>query len=420
MSDTMSKNTIIAIIAAAVIIIAAAGAYVLTQSGSDNNETSKDKTVTDSEGREVTVPKNLDNGIITVGWNVLKVLSYFDAHEKVVEVDFQETQPIYGSLQPHYYCYDMSKMASHEDSTMGNFSESTIESIAKKSPSLVIVTTNVYEKFQSSFDSLAKKCPVLALNLTDMSNMFYTVDASGNFTLNDSIVKSLSILGDVLGEGDVDDKVVKTLNNTLADIKSKQGSDTTTLGSLAGSQMGMGPGDLNAVFPFFHPFQMANVSNAAAGYPVPPFYTLLNVETFTSTYDFDVMFYDPSFPAAIANPDDQAVLKWMYSLQGTDDEKKVYSCLTTALCGYEMMNVIADAYYFEVVIGKTLTLDQMESILTKLYKDLYGDDVGSKMFNNLDKASASRGASLAVPVETGLWTELKVVLNNGAYSFASA
>ena len=96
MSDTMSKNAIIAIIAAAVIIIAAAGAYVLTQSGSDNNETAKDKTVTDSEGREVTVPKNLDNRIITVGWNVLKVLSYFDAHEKVVEVDFQGTQPIYG------------------------------------------------------------------------------------------------------------------------------------------------------------------------------------------------------------------------------------------------------------------------------------------------------------------------------------
>lgn len=96
MSDTMSKNAIIAIIAAAVIIIAAAGAYVLTQSGSDNNETAKDKTVTDSEGREVTVPKNLDNGIITVGWNVLKVLSYFDAHEKVIEVDFQGTQPIYG------------------------------------------------------------------------------------------------------------------------------------------------------------------------------------------------------------------------------------------------------------------------------------------------------------------------------------
>lgn len=414
---------IIAIIA--VVVIAAVGvsaAYVLTADNGSKTNSNTDNTgtatvITDSASREVTVPDNLDNGIVAVGWNVLKVLSYFDAHEKVTEVDYQETQMALGSLQPHYYCYDMSKMKTHEDTTIGAFSEASIEKIANEKPSLVIMTTGVYEKYKISSDALAKACPLVVLNLNDMSNMFWEQQGTG-LVLASSIQNSLHILGDVLKESDRDEAVIETINSTLNDIVAHKLTDTTNKVNLAGSQMAMGSGDLNLVFPMFHPLMLAGATNAASVYSMPPFYTEVSVETFTSTYQFDTLLYDPSAPQTLANPNDQAILEWLYGLQGTEDEKEIYIILTTALCGYEMNNVIADAYFVEAKIGGTITIDDMKSKMTVFYKSLYGDEVGSSLWDDLSETMGARGTSAGV--YTGLWEQVKVGKTGDTYSFVAA
>ncbi len=421
----MATKQLIAILAVAVIVVAGVGVYFAT-ADNNKNTTNNDSdestvvTVEDSAGRTVTVPDSLDNGIVTVGWNILKVLSFFDAHEKVTQVDYQETQTLYGSLQPHYYCYDMSKITTHTDSTMGGFTESDIESIANSNPSLVIMTKNIYDKYQTGSDALAKACTLVVIDLTSMSSSFYTADESGNLVLQDDIQKSLSILGDVLGESDRDEEVISTLNSTLADITANKIAENSPLFSLAGSQMAMGTGDLNLVFPVFPPFALAGATNAAseAGYTVPPWYATVPVETFTSTYDFDVIMYDPSNPAALANPDDQSVLEWLYGLQDTENEKSIYICLTTALCGFDMLNVVSDAYFTEVV-GGTITLEQMESKMTALYKSLFGDSVGASLWSDLVDCMTDRGE--ASGVYTGLWEQVEVVKNtDGTYTFGDA
>jgi|GEM_PF-1719964 len=422
-----TKQLMIIAIAAAVIVVAGVAVYFLTADNNKNttNDDSGDTdettvvTVEDSVGRTVEVPENFDNGIVAVGWNVLKVLSFFDAHEHVTEVDYQEAQPMLGSLQPHYYCYDMSTIKTHEDTTMGGFSESTIEQIASENPSLVIMTSNVYNKYQTGSDALAKACPLVVLQLDSMSGYFYTVE-DDKYVLQSDIKKSLSILGDVLGESDRDEEVVTALESTLADIKTNALTDCSTLFNLAGSAMAMGSGDINLVFPMFPPFEIAGAKNAAAegGYTIASgFYTTLTPETFTTDYDFDVIMYDPTAPATLANPDDQAILQWLYGLQGTDDEKEIYITLTTALCGFEMMNVIADAYHTEVV-GGSITLDQMESKMTALYKTLYGDTVGGSMWANLYNTMTARGA--ASEVFTGLYEQAKVIQKeDGTYTLGA-
>lgn len=420
----MEKKQMIVIIAVIIIAIAAIAAIVIMSNGNQSqgpvDPVDPTKTVTDSAGRVVEVPASLDNGIVTVGWNVLKVLSFFDAHSKVIEVDYQETQMAYGSLQPHYYSYDMSKMKTHEDSTMGNFSEASIETIAKEKPSLVIMTKNIYDKYTVSSDALAKACTLVVIDLSPMSLNFWQEGKDGKLTVHDVIAKSLNILGDVLKEDTRDEAIIKTLNDTLADIVSKAGKDKDTLVNLSGSQMAMGTGDLNLVFPVFNVLQLAGATNAAAkaGYTAPPWFATVEVEKFTSSYDFDMIMYDPSAPRCISNPDDQAVLKWLYGLQGTADEKEIYIILTTALCGYDMMNVIADAYFTEVVVGKTITMDQMKTIMTKLYKDLFGNSVGSKIWDGLVDATGVRGTQTGV--YTGLWEKVKVGLVDGKYTFVKA
>ena len=416
----MKTNQIIAIAVVAVIAVAAVALFAMLPGGEKggNDEPTGD-TVVDSAGRTVAIPENLDDGIVTVGWGILKVLSYYDARENVTQVDYQEAQAMFGSLQSHYYCYDMSKMGTHEDSTMGNFSESTIESIAKEKPSLVIMRTGIYEKYKVGCDALAKACTLVVLDLNDLDSNFFQQNGDGKLAVADDLRHSIEILGKVLKESNRSSEVLSILDATLADITAHRYTGDKILANLSGSQMGMSSGDINVVFPYFNPFVLAGVSNAAseAGYAAPPWFAEISVEDFTSKYAFDAIFYDPSAPNRIDLPNNQSVLRWLYEQQGTGNEKEIYVLMTTALCGYDMLSVIADAYYVEAVTG-TIAMSEFQSKMTGLYCDLYGEKVGSSLMENLCKVYSARGAAFGVC--TDMWSQVKVGIVDGKYTFVAA
>ncbi len=409
----MEQKQMMLIVAGVAVVLLAAGAAVVINNSSSSSDSDGARTVTDSAGRTVEIEGDLDDGIVCVGWWVPDMLAMFDAKENVIEMDYQETQPMMGVLQPHYYTYDMSKMKTHEDTMMGAFTESSIEAIGNEEPSLVFVASYVYEKYQNGCDVLGKKVPLVVVDLNVLMGNFWEVDDSGNYVTASALKSVLGIIADAVDESDRDEEIVSTLDATLKDIRDNKVSDSRKY-NLSGSSMAMASGDLNVVFPMYNVLDVAGATNAAAGY-MPP-YAILTAETYTSSYAFDVIFYDPTNPSAIVNPDDQAILKWMYGLQGTSDAKKIYTVLPTALCGYNFTNVISDAYFTEVV-GGVLTMEQMKSKVCSLYSDLFGSEYTS-IWDSLNSAMSARGAQAGI--ETGTWLELEIVENGGVYTFAAA
>ncbi len=409
----MEQKTMMMIVAGVAVIVLAAGAAIVINNNSSSNSDGT-RTVTDSAGRTVEISGDLDDGIVCVGWWVPSVVSMFDAKENVIEMDYQETQASMGVLQPHYYTYDMSKMKTHEDTMMGSFSEASIETIGNEEPSLVIVASYVYEKYKDGCDVLGKKVPMIVVDLNVLMGNFWETDDSGNYVTASAFASALSIVADAVGEEDRDEEIVSVLDATLKDIRDSKVTDTSKKINLSGSCMAMATGDLNVVFPMFNVLDLAGATNAASSYTPP--YAILSAESYTSSYDFDVMFYDPTNPSALANADDQAILKWLYGLQGTSDEKKIYVILPTALCGYNFTNVISDAYFTEYAVG-SLTMDQMETKVTALYSDLFGSDYAS-IWDSLISTMDARGAQAGI--ETQAWVEVEVSVSNEVYTFVAA
>jgi ABC-type Fe3+-hydroxamate transport system substrate-binding protein len=410
----MEQKQIAILAVVAITIVAIVAAFVLM----NNNGGSSDdpaETFKDAVGRTVEVPENLDNGIVTVGWWVPAVVAYFDAHQHVIEVDKQETLPIMGNMQPHYYAYDMNKMKVHEDTMMGQFSEKTIEDIAAEKPSLVVMEKYVYDKFVTGTEALAKACTVMVVDLSVLMGDFWVADTSGNLTVAPSLQTNLEMLATAFKEDGRDDKIVATLNDTLKDIVSGRGTSTEKF-NLTGASMAMANGDFSVIFPMFNSFNLAGVINAATGQGMPP-YADIGIEKFTTAYDFDVIMFDPSNVTNLTTANNQAALKWLYGLQGTSEEKEIYVLLPTALCGYNMLNVVSDAYFTQAVAFGDLDEEEFEAKMVKLYNDLFGKAYGQKIWDGLCEVIGKRGGTAA---DTSLWCELKVAMVEDKYTLVEA
>ena len=85
------KSITWAIVIVAIVVLAGAGAVLMTDHGGDDIQDGADH-VTDSAGRSVPIPESLDGGIVVVGMSTspLRLLSMFDVHDHVIEVDMNE------------------------------------------------------------------------------------------------------------------------------------------------------------------------------------------------------------------------------------------------------------------------------------------------------------------------------------------
>lgn len=405
-----------------IIAVVAVVAYVATDDNDDNDD-AKDETsthqVTDVLGREVAVPDDLSDGVYVFGWSILKVASYFDDRQYIEEVDKSEAGEALGNSQSHYYCYDMSKMKTHEDTINMVLNSSTVERVVSEKPSLVLIRSDIYEHSKDAADTLAKEIPLVVVDMSAIDSQYYQKNGDGTYTLDDSVAKSIAVIGDAFGEKDRATAVTQTLNDTISDLATKYAKKVDTKCSLQGSQMVMASGKLNVLYPIWNPLDLAQVPNAAASYGDGEKYVVeRTAEEFMKDYDFDVMFYDPSVPNnLLSEVDNQSILKYLYGLQGTENEKPIYVVMISALTGYDMVNLMADTYFVEATVCHTLSVDEVKEKLNKLYCDLYGDDVGNGLYDKLAKAVSDRSSDVALP----LFEQVKVGLNDdGKYTLVAA
>ena len=408
--ENMQKSHLYVIIAVvAVVVIAVAAFAIMNNNSSDekNSDEKKDDTilVTDSVGREVAVPKDLSKGIVTCGWSCLQALAFFDADQYAFYVDQSEKESLYAELQPHYYSYSKSQFKyTHADSSVGD-----IEDIKAKDPALVIVAGDVYDAYKADVDTLTKGVPTIVV-ATNTINFGFYVEKEGGYEINPALVAGINVLGKAFGQESKAASAIKALNDVLDDIVKNQVKDKTNGAVLLGTEMYMCSGELSNFFPGYDPFVMAGVTNAAASVSFP----FASDPELIGTLDIDTIFYDPSNPERLKTENSQKVLMYLYN----HPEIKIYCSLTTALAGWNMTNVMNMGYFSEVIIGD-LSKSDMESKMVNLYKSLYGDSVGSEVYQNVVNAFNKKMDSYNLDID--LWNEITVVKNtDGSYTFKNA
>lgn len=405
-------NKVLTIVVAAVLIASGVGIYALTAGGHESDKlTTAGQKVTDAAGREVTVPENLNGGIVTVGGSgPLRFLSCFDVFDKVIEVDKGDvTDPRNGRGYSYAFPYNtFSEDKYHPD---GAIDSQTVEKIAGKKPSLVVLQKSIYDGQKDLCDTLAKATTVVVIPAQSMTVMW-----NSDYKLADWYVECINLLGKMLGQEDKAAKHISGVNALISDIRSYVRPGNTSFTYVAGVTI-MGSNAWTTTFPSYLPLNLVGCNNAYTGTATTPKVDLDN-EAITKM-NIDRVIIDPSSSDKIKEKSSQGVLKWIYGINNDDNRNNDIQLFVTLPIVWDSINydcVLAGSYYLCHLMFGTLTVKQVEDKINNVFTTYYGDN-GKNVFE--DMSSFFKTKSSTNGQELPLLSPVSIVLENGVYRVAA-
>jgi len=231
----MEKNKIFAIAAVLIVVIAAVGVALFLTKDDGGNDAAI--TVTDSMGREVVIPEEIDS-IFCIGACSLRLVSYFDAVDKVTAM---ETYGTFNTRDDQTY-YLVNKAQFSALPQVGTDAESIIAA----NFSIVITSTAVDA---AAADTLQNQTgiPVFTINANlEFGQVFY-----------DQIISMGTLLGEENRAAELNDGIAGLIN----DVKSAAPSNSTASAYACGMFYYGGASFLKASGNYL-PFDYSNVTNA--------------------------------------------------------------------------------------------------------------------------------------------------------------
>ena len=407
------NHKVLAVAAVLIIVAAGAGIYILTDRGSEDGKSTAGQHFTDAAGRDVIAPDNLDKGIIAVGSiGPLRILSMFDAASKVVECDRGDVLDNKNG-RAYSYAWPFDQITSyHADNALDT---STVESIAGKQPSLVIVGNNVWTGYRDNVEYLARSCTVMVLNNQSMTAYF---DSDGK--LESSLRQNIELVGNMVDEADRASEVISGIEGIISDIRSLSG--TSDIGSYAAGLTISGSNSLNTTFPVYLPYDLTGATNAYKGGSTAS-KVVINIEDLDdpSVVDIDMIFIDPSSSDKVSTTDSQLFMKYIHGLNNDSDPSNDVRIYVTVPIVWDSINydcVLASAYCISHILYGNLASEQVADKIANVFTTFYGEEHGRGVFDAMtsffDDKSAAAGQELP------LLSEIVIRENGGTYSFARA
>ena len=232
----MEKNKMFAMATIAIVLIAALGVVYILTSNTGNNKPAE-KTVIDSLGRTVDIPGQI-NSIYCIGACSLRLVSYFDAVEKVQAIETAGTFNIRDDQT--YYLVNKAKFSSlPEVATIA-------EAILDLNPSVILTST--------------AEDAANADTLQDQTNIpVYVINANVEF--GEAFYDQITSIGNLFGE----QNRAAELNNGIAQMISDITSRATTVSIKSAYACGMfyyGGASFLKGSGNYLPFDYSNVKNA--------------------------------------------------------------------------------------------------------------------------------------------------------------
>ena len=199
------QKSIVAIIIVAVIIVAGVGVYFFT-SASDDDETNTVNT--DFAGQEIVPVSDLDVGIVAVGQDSFRWMTYFGLADKCVMVDQNDmtnylgkTFMYVGRAQVDIDGGDSAKL-SDADAARKYFTHSNcaittedVKTIIELKPSIVVVPAKFYTDYRNEMAAIENS----GINTIAIGEIYTFLD-SKTFMITDDLEKQIDVLSKALGQ----------------------------------------------------------------------------------------------------------------------------------------------------------------------------------------------------------------------------
>jgi len=212
------------------------------------SEESEFITVTDSLGREVTVPVSPEK-VVCSNSGCLRYLTYLGAQDTIVGVDDIEIEETIFSARP----YSIANPQFKDYPLIGEFrGNDDPEKIVAAGPDVIFKT---YVESADDADELSAKTgvPVVCLNYGDLT------------TYRDDAYQSLRIMGTVMGKEDRAEEVISYLNGLITDLNDRTAgiSEAEKTTAFIGGIAYRGPHGFQSTEPTYPPFVFVNAANVA-------------------------------------------------------------------------------------------------------------------------------------------------------------
>ncbi len=403
------KRVVWLVLCAGLLLISCGGRRESAKSGDkavvEKESVKKSSLLIDAAGRTVTVPENLDNGIVTLGGcGPLRFLSIFDLFNSVIEVDKGDvTDSKNGRGYSYAYSYDsFGPDKYHPDNKLES---ETVEKIGQKEPSLIIVQKRIYDNYTENCELLASRFPLVVLPDQRMTELW-----NSNYELADWYVQAVNIVGAATGREEKAAEHIKDVNEIIADIRSLSGESDKSV-YVAGLTW-MGSNELTTTFPSYLPLMLVGAKNAHGGNETSR--VVMDPEAVTGI-DMDYMVIDPSSANKLSTPNSQLILEWIYKRNTDDDDSNNIRLFATLPIVWDHVNydcALAGAYFLDHLVYGTLSIEEVESKINNVFETYYGEN-GKKVLNGMKLFF--QGKSSAYGVQLPLLRELKVVESKGQY-----
>lgn len=264
------QKSIAAIIIVAVIVVAGVGVYFFT-SGSENDEPNTANT--DFAGQEIVPVDNLDNGIVAVGQDSFRWMTYFGLADKCVMVDQNDmtnylgkTFMYVGRAEVNIDGADSAKLT-NDDPARKYFTHSNcaitsddVKTIIELKPSIMVVPVGFYTDYRNEMAAIEKA----GINTLAIGYIYTFLD-SKTFTITDDLNKQIDILSKALGQEKRGNELKAAFEEIVNDLKSISGNVTEKKTAYIGSVSYNGAHGINSSLSYYLPFELANVTNIIGG-----------------------------------------------------------------------------------------------------------------------------------------------------------
>ena len=298
--------------------------------GCSTNTTStegNDRTITDSLGRQVTIPQTVDS-IVCVGVGALRYSCYMGAADLVVGVEDYEVK---AGMTRLYQYVNFEKFKNLP--VIGTNGEPYMEEIIKLSPDVIV---------------MSKSASVEADDLQAKTGAPVVVVPGSDATLDDATYETIRILGELYGKQTRATELTDYLKGIALDLdnRTKDISDADKPSVYIGGVSFKGHHGFEGTEAGYGPFALINANNLADSTSQSGAFNI-DLEQVLS-WDPDIIFVD--FNGMNLIKEDYAKNPDYYNALTAVQEGKVYSQISFRSSASNLETALADAYYAACVI----------------------------------------------------------------------
>ncbi|NLX46997.1 MAG: ABC transporter substrate-binding protein [Euryarchaeota archaeon] len=257
----MENKVLFAIVAVAIVVIAAIGGVMLLGGGNDANEPVVGED-TDFAGREIQAVTDLNGGIVAIGQDSFRWMTYFGLADRCVMIDINDRTNFMGKS----FMYHGRALADVNESDANDFSHTncgiTVDDVANiltVEPSLVVVPFYFKTDHANEYRSLLDG----GLNVVAIANI-YTFLEPGSFEVVGDLKAQINLLSNVLNMEERGAELLNAIENTVQDIRAIAAQASTNVSAYIGSLAYNGAHGPDSSMAYYMPFALAGVKNIMA------------------------------------------------------------------------------------------------------------------------------------------------------------